>query len=91
MTKYLNPAFESDEWKIRPENGNETVNNKCHEPSVVAENFRQTDLPLVENAKTRNDQCEINQSIEWIALFHRATLHEPAQAEPLGRGSRPDE
>ena len=39
MTKNLGPPFESDEWKIGPGDGNETVEKKSYEPTVVQNNF----------------------------------------------------
>ena len=39
MTKNFDPPLESHEWKIRPGNGNETVEQKNDEPAVVQNNF----------------------------------------------------
>ena len=37
MTKNFDPPLESDERKIRPGDGNETVEQKNNEPPIVAE------------------------------------------------------
>ena len=39
MTKNFDPPLESDEGKIRPGNGNETVEQKNDEPTVVVKQF----------------------------------------------------
>ena len=39
MTKNFDPPFESYEWKIRPGDGNETVEQKSDEPAIVPNNF----------------------------------------------------
>jgi hypothetical protein len=39
MTKNFDPPLESHEGKIRPNDGNETVEKKSDEPTVVQNNF----------------------------------------------------
>src|SRR5206468_11382061 len=49
MTKNFDPPLESYEGKIRPGDGNETVEQKSDEPTVVANDFRKTDLALIKD------------------------------------------
>src|SRR5439155_6968488 len=56
MTENFDPPLESDEGKIGPGNGNETVEQKSDEPTVVVNDFGKTDLSLSEDAKARYNQ-----------------------------------
>src|SRR5438874_7785212 len=51
MTKNFDPPLESHEGKIRPGDGNETVEQKSDEPTIVPNDFRKTDLPVIKDIK----------------------------------------
>ena len=70
MTKNFDPPLESHERKIGPGDGNETVEQKSDEPTVVPNDFRKTDLPLIKDIKARRNQDKVKPSVQRTSLFH---------------------
>ena len=97
MTQYLGPPLERHERKIRPNDGDQTIQEKYCKPLIVPDNFRKTGLPLVKNVKTRGDQREVHTRIERASLLQYNTARvqtkdvEPFRNLPGADDQEPDE
>ena len=52
MTKHLDPPFESHERKVGPKDGKKTINEEDREPLILANNYRELNVPFAEDIRT---------------------------------------